>query len=167
MREKNAPHRSSAPTPTSLSSSFLSPSWTRREARWKPRAATCRSRSEAAFVSASRFPVSISKAYLATRTGIRVLEESLSYRNCGAECGDVAGEWEASVVTPPLLAAGDYVLGVAIRSPYQRLLHQQVLTFRRWPPPDESRESVGRNRIVHPAVKWRVERPVLAHTASS
>jgi hypothetical protein len=102
-----------------------------------------------------------------TRSGIRVLEETLSDRNCGAECGDVPGEREASVVIPRVLAAGDYVRGVATRSPDQRLLDQEVLTFRLWPPPDERPESVERNRIVQPAVKWRLERPVLARTASS
>jgi hypothetical protein len=107
------------------------------------------------------------KAYLVTRSGIRVIEERLSDGNCGAECGDVPGEREASVVIRPVLAAGDYVLGVAIRSEYQRLLDQEVLTFGLWPPLDERRESVECNRIVQPAVKWRLERPVLARTASS
>ena len=69
------------------------------------------------------------------------------------------GEWEATVVVPPILAAGDYVLGVAIRSPYQRFLDQEVLTFRLWPPPDERRESVDRSRIVQPGVRWRLEGP--------
>jgi ABC-type polysaccharide/polyol phosphate transport system ATPase subunit len=107
------------------------------------------------------------KVYIVTKRGVRVLEESLSDRNPGAEYGDVPGEWEASVVIPPVLAAGDYVLGVAIRSPYQRFLDQEVLTFRLLPPPDERRESVERNRIVQPAVEWRLERPVLARTANS
>jgi hypothetical protein len=107
------------------------------------------------------------KVYLVARRSIRVLQESLSDRNSGAECGDVPGEWETSVVIPPVLAAGDYVVGVAIRSPYQRLLDQEVLILRLWPPPDEPRESVERNRIVQPAVEGRLERPVLARTANS
>jgi hypothetical protein len=82
---------------------------------------------------------------------------------------DARGERAASVALPPdpVLAAGDYVPAVAIRSPCQRLLDQEVLTFRLWPPPDERRESVQRNRIVQPAVEWRLEQPVLARTASS
>jgi hypothetical protein len=82
---------------------------------------------------------------------------------------DARGERAASVAFPPdpVLAAGDYVPAVAIRSPCQRLLDQEVLTFRLWPPPDERRESVQRNRIVQPAVEWRLEQPVLARTASS
>jgi ABC-type polysaccharide/polyol phosphate transport system ATPase subunit len=99
------------------------------------------------------------KIYLMTRHGIRVLEESLSDQQPDAGCGSVPGEWEATVVVPPVLAAGDYVLGVAIRSPYQHFLDQEVLTFRLWPPPDERRESVDRARIVQPGVRWRLNWP--------
>jgi ABC-type polysaccharide/polyol phosphate transport system ATPase subunit len=106
------------------------------------------------------------KVYLMTRRGIRVLEESLSDERQGAECGDTPGEWEASVVIPPVLAAGDYVVGIAFRSPYQSFLDQEVLTFRLLPAPDDRRESVERNRIVQPTVEWRVERPVLARAAN-
>jgi hypothetical protein len=47
------------------------------------------------------------------------------------------------------------------------LLDEEVLTFRLWPPPDERRESVERDRIVQPAVEWRWKPLVLARTASS
>ena len=99
------------------------------------------------------------KIYLMTRRGVRVLEENLSDQQADSRCGSVPGEWEATVIVPPVLAAGDYVLGVAIRSPYQRFLDQEVLTFRLWPPPDERRESVDRSRIVQPAVRWRLDGP--------
>jgi ABC-type polysaccharide/polyol phosphate transport system ATPase subunit len=99
------------------------------------------------------------KIYLMTRRGIRVLEENLSDQQPDADCGSVGGEWEATVVVPPILAAGDYILGVAIRSPYQHFLDQEVLTFRLWPPPDERRESVDRSRIVQPCVRWRLDGP--------
>ena len=60
---------------------------------------------------------------------------------------------------PPILAAGDYVLGVAIRSPYQRFLDTEVLTFRLWPPPDRAAR-VDRPKPDRPAeVRWQVERP--------
>jgi ABC-type polysaccharide/polyol phosphate transport system ATPase subunit len=101
------------------------------------------------------------KVYLVTRRGVRVLEENLSDKQPGAECGEAPGEWEATVVVPPVLAAGDYVLGIAIHSPYQRFLDQEVLTFRLWPPPEERREAIDRTRIVQPDVEWRIERPTL------
>jgi ABC-type polysaccharide/polyol phosphate transport system ATPase subunit len=99
------------------------------------------------------------KIYLMTRRGIRVLEEGLADQQPDAHCGSVPGEWEATVVVPPVLAAGDYILGVAIRSPYQHFLDQEVLTFRLWPPPDERRESVDRSRIIQPGVRWRLDGP--------
>jgi ABC-type polysaccharide/polyol phosphate transport system ATPase subunit len=99
------------------------------------------------------------RVYLATRRGVRVLDETLSDQQPSADHDDVPGEWEASVVIPPVLTAGDYVVGVAIRSPYQQFLDQEVLTFRLWPRPDERRESVERSRIVQTNVEWRLERP--------
>jgi hypothetical protein len=87
------------------------------------------------------------------------LEENLSDRQPDAKWGDVPGEWEASVVIPPVLAGGDYILGVAIRSPYQRFLDQEVLTFRLWPPPEERQDSIDRSRVVQPDVEWRVDQP--------
>jgi ABC-2 type transport system ATP-binding protein/lipopolysaccharide transport system ATP-binding protein len=101
------------------------------------------------------------KVYLVTRRGVRVVEESFSDEQGGGELGHVPGEWEASLAIPPVLAAGDYVLGIAMRSPYQRFLDQEVLTFRLWPPPDERRESVERNRLVQAPVRWRIERLAL------
>ncbi len=107
------------------------------------------------------------KVYLVTSRGVRVLEENLSDKQPGAECGEAPGEWEATVVVPPVLAAGDYVLGIAIHSPYQRFLDQEVLTFRLWPPPEERREAIDRTRIVQPGVEWRIERPTLARARES
>jgi ABC-type polysaccharide/polyol phosphate transport system ATPase subunit len=97
------------------------------------------------------------KVYLLTRKGIRVLDENL--RDAGGEiaCGETRGQWDISLVVPPVLAADDYVLGISLRSPYQRFLDAEVLTFRLWPPPDERQESIDRTRIVQPAVDWRVE----------
>jgi ABC-type polysaccharide/polyol phosphate transport system ATPase subunit len=99
------------------------------------------------------------KVYLVTRRGVRVLEENLSDRQPDAKWGEIPGEWEASVVIPPVLAGGDYILGVAIRSPYQRFLDQEVLTFRLWAPPEERQDSIDRSRIVQPDVEWRVDQP--------
>jgi hypothetical protein len=99
------------------------------------------------------------KVYLTTRRGIRVLEESLSDQQRDTNCGNTPGEWHATITVPPILAAGDYVLGVAIRSPYQRFLDEEALTFRLWPPPHEHRESIDRTRIIQPAVHWQLDGP--------
>jgi ABC-type polysaccharide/polyol phosphate transport system ATPase subunit len=107
------------------------------------------------------------KVYLVTRRGVRVVEESLSDEEGTGELGHLPGEWEASLAIPPVLAAGDYVLGVAMQSPYQRFFDQEVLTFRLWPPPDERRESVERNRLVQAPVSWRTERTALPRETDS
>jgi hypothetical protein len=98
------------------------------------------------------------KVYLVTRTGLRVLEENLSDSHEG-RFGEHPGEWETSVVVPPILAAGDYVLGIAVRSPYERFLDEEILTFQLWPAPHERQEAIDRNRIVQPPVEWRVTPP--------
>jgi ABC-type polysaccharide/polyol phosphate transport system ATPase subunit len=96
------------------------------------------------------------KVYLVTRRGVRVLEENLSDQHPSTGTGYVPGTSEATVVIPPVLAAGDYVLGVAMQSPYQKFFDREVLTFRLWPAPDERRDSVDRSRVVQPRVEWRV-----------
>jgi ABC-type polysaccharide/polyol phosphate transport system ATPase subunit len=98
------------------------------------------------------------RVYLASSRGTRVLDETLSDQQPSSERHDAPGEWEASIVIPPVLTAGDYVIGVAIRSPYQRYLDEEVLTFRLFPRPDERRDSLERSRIVQTDVEWRLER---------
>lgn len=99
------------------------------------------------------------RVQLMTRRGNRVLEESLLDAQPETRYGAARGEWEAAIVIPPLLAAGDYVLGVSLRSAYQWFFDEEVLSFRLWPPPEERQESIDRNRIVQPEVDWRVEPP--------
>ena len=99
------------------------------------------------------------RIYLDTPRGVRVLDEILSDRSTGAWLGAEAGEWDVSVVIPPVLASGDFVLGIASSSPYQRFFDREVLSFRLWPPPDERQESIDRARLVQPGVVWRVEGP--------
>jgi ABC-type polysaccharide/polyol phosphate transport system ATPase subunit len=99
------------------------------------------------------------KISLLTRTGVRVLEENLLDQEGDMRCGDVPGEWEVSITIPAVLAAGDYVIGVSIFSPYEWFVEREVLAFRLWPSPDERQESIDRNRVVQPDVEWRVEPP--------
>jgi ABC-type polysaccharide/polyol phosphate transport system ATPase subunit len=98
------------------------------------------------------------KIYLVTAKGVRVLDENLSDSGPDAGIGNTPGEWETVAVIPPVLAAGDYVVGVAIRSPYQRFVDREVLSFRVFPAPDATRESVERTRILQPDVAWQLRR---------
>jgi ABC-2 type transport system ATP-binding protein/lipopolysaccharide transport system ATP-binding protein len=95
--------------------------------------------------------------YLVTSTGARVLDEIWSDQHQGVAPADALGVWDVSMAVPPILAANDYSVGVSIRSPYERFADDQVLRFRLWPRPDDRRELSDRNRILQPAVGWRVE----------
>jgi ABC-type polysaccharide/polyol phosphate transport system ATPase subunit len=94
---------------------------------------------------------------LTTRSGTRVLEEHWSDSSRGLAPATGTGVWDVSVVVPPVLAANDYAVGVAIASPYQRFVDEEVLTFQLWPRPDDRRDVSDRNRIVQPQVAWRLE----------
>jgi ABC-type polysaccharide/polyol phosphate transport system ATPase subunit len=95
--------------------------------------------------------------FLVTRRGVRILDENWSDRVQGVAPADGTGVWDVSVLIPPLLAAGDYVVGVSIASPYQTFVDEEVLSFRLWPRPDDRRELIERNRVVQPPVEWRLE----------
>jgi ABC-type polysaccharide/polyol phosphate transport system ATPase subunit len=95
--------------------------------------------------------------YLVTKRGVRVVDEHWSDREQGVAPADGAGEWEVSVVIPPLLAAADYTVGVSLTSPYQTFANDEVLSFRLWPRPDDRRELIERNRILQAPVVWRLE----------
>jgi ABC-2 type transport system ATP-binding protein/lipopolysaccharide transport system ATP-binding protein len=98
------------------------------------------------------------RVYLAAIQGVRVLDESLLDAERDRRFGETPGEWEVSLSVPPVLAAGDYVLGVSVRSPYQRYLDREVLSFRLLPSPDESQGAIDRARLVQPPdVQWSIE----------
>jgi ABC-2 type transport system ATP-binding protein/lipopolysaccharide transport system ATP-binding protein len=118
----------------------------------------------ARFLVRERIPGLDLKVYLVTRRGVRVLDENLSDRHPDAASGGGVGEWEVSIIIPPVLAAGDYVVGIAMESPYQRFFDREILTFRLWPELDQRRESVDRTRLIQPGVKWRLGPPSSAPT---
>jgi hypothetical protein len=68
------------------------------------------------------------------------------------------GEYEASLIVPPVLSAGEYVVGVWIGSTIgaadETFVHHEALTLRVSPHPHDRAEWTERNRIVHPPVEW-------------
>jgi ABC-2 type transport system ATP-binding protein/lipopolysaccharide transport system ATP-binding protein len=94
------------------------------------------------------------------RRGIRVLDEVW-----GADTGGVLKvdapplEVEATLTVPPVLPAGDYVLGVWLGSSYDgKFLDVEALRFRVWPRPDDPADVIERDRVAQPAVEWNVSR---------
>jgi ABC-type polysaccharide/polyol phosphate transport system ATPase subunit len=111
----------------------------------------------ARFVVREPLPVVDVSFTLQDRRGIHVLEEVW-----GVDTGGVLSierppqEIDALLTVPPVLPAGDYVLGVWIGSNYERFLDVEALRFRVWPRADDPSEIVERDRVVQPHVEWRV-----------
>jgi len=94
---------------------------------------------------------------LQNQQGVQVLDEVW-----GLDTGDslspehVPAEYEARLTVPPLLAAGDYVVGVLIGTRYDVLVEEQALGFRLWPHPEDQSKALARNRVLQPRVQWEV-----------
>lgn len=110
------------------------------------------------FVSHERLPHLNLAIYLLDRHGVHVLDHSWSEAGRPTPARGAAGEYEASLTVPPVLAAGEYVAGVwigtSIGDEGDTFVHQDVLAFRLWPRPDDRQESPERQRIVHTDVEW-------------
>jgi ABC-type polysaccharide/polyol phosphate transport system ATPase subunit len=96
---------------------------------------------------------------LRNRQGVQILEEMY-----GLDTGQVLApevvpaELEVRLTMPPVLAPGEYTLGVWIGSSYETVFSDpQALSFRLWPRPDESSKATERNRVLQPGVEWQVE----------
>jgi ABC-type polysaccharide/polyol phosphate transport system ATPase subunit len=97
---------------------------------------------------------------LTNQQGVQVLDQVWGLDTGSALDPDrVPVEYEARMTVPPILAAGDYILGVWIGTRFDVLLEEQALRFRLWPHPDDQSKALERNRVVQPDVGWEV-RPV-------
>jgi Wzt C-terminal domain len=69
---------------------------------------------------------------------------------------------------PPVLRAGDYVLGIWLGTQYVNFFSQEAITFSVAPRADDRQESIARRRMIQPQVTWSSERvssptPVVDH----
>ena len=109
------------------------------------------------FVAREPLPVVSVALSLQDQRGIRVLDEVW-----GEHGGDVLAiehapqEVDVALVVPPILPAGDYLLGVWIGSSYDSFLEQEVLRFRVWPKAEDPADALDRDRVVQPPVRWEV-----------
>jgi ABC-2 type transport system ATP-binding protein/lipopolysaccharide transport system ATP-binding protein len=94
---------------------------------------------------------------LQNQKGVQVLEEVWGV-DTGKTLvpGRVPAEYEAALSIPPILAAGDYVVGVWIGTRYDTFVREQALGFRLWPHPDDGSKALVRDRVVQPRVEWEV-----------
>jgi hypothetical protein len=91
--------------------------------------------------------------------GIRVLDEVWGGHGSSVlAIDDPPHEVAVALSIPPLLPAGDYLLGVWIGSSYDSFLEQEVLRFRVWPRAEDPADDLDRDRVVQPPVRWDVRR---------
>jgi hypothetical protein len=96
---------------------------------------------------------------LVNARGVRVLYEVWSDTRDGVGVSIERGEYDALLTIPPLLTAGDYVVGMWIGTHYDTFHEDDVMSLRVAPRPDDREEWIERVRVVQPPVKWTV-RPV-------
>ena len=98
---------------------------------------------------------------LRNQQGVQVLNE-----DWGIDTGEtliptsIPVDYEAKLTIPPILPAGDYMVGVWIGTRYDTFIHEHALGFRLWPHPDDPSMTLDRNRVVQPPVEWDV-RPIV------
>ena len=68
------------------------------------------------------------------------------------------GTYLVRLSVPPVLRAGDYVVGIWLGSDYTTFFSRDALTFSVVPGADDRQESIARRRMIQPRVSWSTER---------
>jgi ABC-type polysaccharide/polyol phosphate transport system ATPase subunit len=111
------------------------------------------------FVVREPLPVVAVGLSVQNQRGIRVLDEVWGeYGDDVLAIDDPPREIDVALTVPPILPAGDYLLGVWIGSSYDSFLEQEVLRFRVWPKAEDPADALERDRIVQPPARWQVRR---------
>jgi len=111
------------------------------------------------FVVREPLPVVAIGLSVQNQRGIRVLDEVWGEHGDDVLAIDAPpSEIAVALTVPPILPAGDYLLGVWIGSSYDSFLEQEVLRFRVWPRAEDPADALERDRIVQPPAQWEVER---------
>ena len=92
------------------------------------------------------------------RRGITVVDELWADGAAELPLRPVPAVLDVALQLPPLLPAGDYVLGVWLGSAYDTVLEEEALRFRILPRADDPAEATDRDRVVQPQVTWTVRR---------
>ena len=64
------------------------------------------------------------------------------------------GTYLVRLSVPPVLRAGDYVVGIWLGSDYTTFFSRDALTFSVVPGADDRQESIARRRMIQPRVSW-------------
>ena len=111
------------------------------------------------FVVREPLPVVSVALSVQDQRGIRVLDEVWGEHGSDVlAIDDPPHEVDVALSIPPVLPAGDYLLGVWVGSSYDSFLEQEVLRFRVWPRAEDPADELDRDRVVQPPVRWEVRR---------
>ena len=92
--------------------------------------------------------------YVVDRGGARLVNENVSDGTCAGRLSGPPGSYDALLTLPPLLAAGQYVVGVWIGTARETFVSAEVLEFMLLPLPLD--QSEARHGLVRPDVSWAV-----------
>ena len=113
---------------------------------------------EVRFATRARLPDLDVGIHLIDQRGTYALIETFSDTDAWRGAMEMPGEYKVTLTVPPVLAAGQYVVGVWIGSTIggadETFLDREVLTLQLWPALHDKQESVDRQRVVHPVVRW-------------
>ncbi len=109
------------------------------------------------FVVHERIPGIDISLSLRNQQGVQVLNEDWGMDTGGTLVATtVPAQYEAKLTIPPILPAGDYMVGVWIGTRYDTFVYEHALGFRLWPHPNDPSMTLDRNRVVQPPVEWDV-----------
>ena len=91
--------------------------------------------------------------YLINRSGVRVVNENVS--TAGLVLGGPPRDQDVRLTVPPLLPAGDYVVGLWVGNDHETFAHGEALTLSILPLPTDRQGTV--HGAMRPAVRWSVE----------
>jgi ABC-type polysaccharide/polyol phosphate transport system ATPase subunit len=115
------------------------------------------------FATRTRLPDLDVGVNLIDQRGTYVLIETFSDTEGWRGALAMPGEYQVALAIPPVLAAGNYVVGVWIGSTIgqvdETFLDREVLTLQLGPGLHDRRESIDRPRVVQPQVRWELTRP--------
>ncbi|HET7046020.1 MAG TPA: ABC transporter ATP-binding protein [Gaiellaceae bacterium] len=94
---------------------------------------------------------------LRNRQGMKLLDEDLAVdTGDDLQPGPVPQTYEARLTVPPVLPAGDYVVGFWIGTAYDTYFFGEALSFELGRRPDDPQWAIDRERAVQPDTEWTV-----------
>jgi ABC-2 type transport system ATP-binding protein/lipopolysaccharide transport system ATP-binding protein len=109
------------------------------------------------FVTRRALPELDLAIYLMTRRGVHAVDQSWSDTARPSPVRDGPGRYEAVLSLAPMLAPGEYQIGVWIGSAVDTYVNRETMSLRIWPEAGDKDDSEERGRIVQPDVDWEME----------